>query len=155
MVLAGIHDSFNPKQVQVSSLGYFKSLRLCFSKNSLFSQKNSVLSINSRVGSRACLRSRTHPLRCANLKLDFYLFPNISKSNVFKRQTKLNSKSDSLYLIFYLFIEVIKFKKCILYLYFLFEYIIFILYINFKLYFILLLMSSGIFIFLRNLFWWV
>lgn len=55
-------------------------------------------------------------------------------------------------LFFYLFIEVTKLKKCIIYLYFLFQYIIFILYINFKLYFILLLMSSGIFIFLRNLF---
>ena len=59
---------------------------------------------------------------------------------------------NQIHCILFLFIEVIKFKNVFFILIFLFQYIIFILYINFKLYFILLLMSSGIFIFLRNLF---
>ena len=79
-------------QSKTSTGKYLRLLNLCdfvFLRTVFFSRKNSVLSINSRVGSRACLRSHTHSLRCANLKLDLYLFLNLSKSNVLVRQTML------------------------------------------------------------------
>ena len=125
-----------------------------FLRTVLFSQKNSVLSIDSRVGSRACSRSRVHSSRCVNLKTRslsfFFIFS--TKISFCVKISVVRIRIDCIDCLgFVIFVKMIKnlfFLKI-----FQFDLTVFIIFkIIFKLSFILFLMSSGIFIFLRNLF---